>query len=142
MDAKEYLIQLKNIDNLIKALDEAERTAELMTTPSGVKLSDVPAYPSGYISDKTGDVAIRIEELKKELKVHKEKYVNVKLTATKYINQLLDIRHQTVLYWYYLQNRTLEDTAENMQRSYQNICTLHKQALKEFQAIMDKKRGK
>ena len=138
MEAKEYLMQLKSVDSLIGTLAEELKNAELMIAPSGISLSDVPAYSSGHTSDKTGDAAIRIEELRRELKKQKKKYVDIKLTATKLINKVSDVRYQTILYQYYLQNRTLEGTAGYMNRTYQNICVLHGKALLEFQKLMDK----
>lgn len=138
MNAKEYLGQLKNIDNLIKALDEELIITESMLTPSGVSLSGVRTHTPGRISDVTAETVMRIEKMGIELRKLKENYVNVKLTATRCINQMTDIRYQTVLYWYYLQNKTLTETAERMYRSYQNICKLHGYALIEFQNIIDK----
>lgn len=138
MEAKEYLMQLKSVDSLIDTLAEELKNAELMIAPSGISLSDIPAYSSGHKSDKTGDAAIRISELRKELEKQKKKYVDMKLTATKLINKISDVRYQTILYQYYLQNRTLEGTAGYMNRTYQNICVLHGKALLEFQKLMDK----
>lgn len=138
MEAKEYLMQLKGIDSLIDTLSEELENAEQMIAPSGINISDVPAFSSGHVSDKTGSAAIRIEELIKELKKQKKKYVDVKLTATKLINRISDVRYQTILYQYYFQNRTLEGTAGYMNRTYQNICVLHEKALIEFQKLMDK----
>lgn len=138
MEAKEYLMQLKNVDSLIGTLAEELKNAELMIAPSGISLSDTPAYSSGQKLDKTGDAAIRISELRKELEKQKKKYVDMKLTATKLINKISDVRYQTILYQYYLQNRTLEGTAGYMNRTYQNICVLHGKALLEFEKLMDK----
>ena len=138
MEAKEYLMQLKGIDSLIETLSEELENAEQMIAPSGISISDVPEFSSGHVSDKTGSAAIRIEELKEELRQQKKKYVDMKCTATRLINQMENVKHKTMLYQYYLKNRTLEGTAGYMNYSYQNICRIHGKALIEFQKLMDK----
>lgn len=137
MKAKEYLTQLKGADDLLKSLREELTAAEGMLGMRNIGFSDTPSFPKGDVSDHTADEAIRVAELKREISLQIERYVNLKLTAIKIINEMEDIRYKTVLYNYYVQNRTLTGTAAQMNRSYQNVCALHIAALAAFQKLMD-----
>lgn len=131
-------MQVKNLDNLLAALRIEIDNAEAMAAAIGSRSSDSPSFGTGNVSDKTSVTAIKIAELKQELREQLEKYITLKLTATRLINQMSDKRYMAVLYHYYLQNRTLEGTAGEMNRSYQNVCKLHGRALAEFQKLMDR----
>ena len=136
MNAKEYLIQLKNVDNMLKALrDDLDRTVQVVGV-HGVNYSYMP-HSKGYTSDRTGNEAINVTSLEMEIHRQIKKYVDLKLEVMKLIDKLDDVRHKAVLYNYYVQNRTLTQTAEEMHRSYQNICTLHNAALAAFQKLME-----
>jgi len=53
------------------------------------------------------------------------------------LNKIENNKYQRVLYNYYLQNKTLYETAEAMNLSYQRVSTLRNKAEIEFQRIMD-----
>ena len=137
MKAKEYLMQLKGTDELLKSLRDELDTAEWMLGAQSSKYSDTPSFSKGNASDHTAVDAINIAALKQEISLQIERYVELKLTAIKIINEMEDVRYKTVLYNYYVQNRTLTGTAAQMNRSYQNVCALHSAALNAFQKLMD-----
>lgn len=130
-------MQVKNLDNLLTALRIELDNADAMASAIISRGLGSPSFSTGNVSDKTSVAAIKIAELKRELDEQLKKYVTLKLTATRLINQMDDKRYMAVLYHYYLQNRTLEGTAGEMNRSYQNVCKLHGRALVEFQKLMD-----
>lgn len=138
MTAKEYLTQLKNLDNLLHALEEELHTAEIMAASIGASGSDGTASRSGNISDKTAHTAIKLTELKSEIQDTLDRYISIKLNATRIINMMADTQGATVFYHYYLHNLTLEETAEKMNRTYQNIVAIRNRAFKEFEQLMQK----
>ena len=136
MKAKEYLTQLKDVDDLILTINKELAFANAGIAPSGVPLTD-SAGGSHTNSSPTERKGIKIGDLRSELEKTKADYVEIKLTATRLIRKIKNVNYQRVLYLYYLQNMTLNGTAEEMNRSYQNICALRNEALMEFQKLMD-----
>lgn len=138
MSAKEFLTQLKNLDNLLHALEEELHTAEIMSASIGASFSEGAGSHSSNISDKTAHTAIKLTELKEEIQSTLDKYINIKLTATRIINMMTDTQGATVFYHYYLHNLTLEETAEKMNRTYQNVVAIRNRAFVEFEQLMQK----
>lgn len=138
MKAKEYLTQLKNLNDLLSALSEELNSAEMLAASISTTMSDVPSFSTGHKSDRTATAAIKLAELRREIKETLDKYIGIKLTATRLINDMKDLQGATVLYHYYLHNRTLEGTAGEMNRTYQNVCRIRDRAIIEFQELMDK----
>lgn len=137
MTAKEYLKRLKGIDELIETLQQELESSRAMAEACGMKFNATPSFGTNNISDKTSDLAIKINELEEQLKQYVSEYIDKKTVASRIINKMTDTRYQTVLYQYYFKNRTLEGTAGYMNRTYQNICKLHGNALLEFEKLME-----
>lgn len=139
IDAKEYLMQLKDIDNLINAQMEDIRQQEEMIGCIGSQILDGPPSKTNNTSDKTGTLATDLAELKNEAAMQCQKYVKIKRTAMSIINEIYPMKYRTVLTKYYVQNKTLEQTAYDMGKSYQWTCTIRDRALTEFQRIYEER---
>lgn len=137
MTAKEYLKRLKGVDELIETLQQELDSTKAMSEACGMKFDATPSFGTNNISDKTSDLAIRITELQEQLQRYLSEYITKKTVASRIINKMNDNRYQMVLYQYYFKNRTLEGTAGYMNRTYQNVCKLHGNALLEFQKLME-----
>ena len=137
MTAKQYLRQLKDIDNLISVkLAERERILSLGTRLSPA-LTDV-RVDSSPPQDKIGDVAIRLAELAEEINRQIDRLVDLKQEATDLIDEIEDFRLRTLLYQYYVLNNTLEQTAVNMHLMFRWVQRLHGMALQSFGEIYAK----
>lgn len=136
MKAKEYLMQLKDIDNLIATESEELLHSEelaLRTTQS----CDSERVQTSGTSDKVGEAATSTVDLENVIIQNIQELISIKNNAIRIINLIPAFKLRTVLLKYYVQNKTLEKTAVEMDKSYQWAYELHKRALKEFDKIRD-----
>ena len=130
MTAKEYLRQLKTLDNVINAkLLEKERMRALATKVTNNLSEKVQDSGSGGIEN----AIIKITELERQINADIDKLVDLKAEASQLIDSLLDDKYKTILSMYYISNLTFEQIAENTDMSFRWIHKLHGKALKEFE---------
>ena len=137
--AKEYLRQLKTLDNMINAkLLERERIralSEKVTVPQSEK---VQCSSGGGFEN----VVIKIQELEDEINADVYKLVDLKREARGLIGKLEDERHKIVLIMYYVSDMTFEKVAEQTNYSFAAVHSLHKAALRGFEKIYREKSDK
>ena len=119
MTAKEYLKQLKYLDNRINAKLLEKRK---------LKAIDI---------DLSEDIVTRLNKLEKAINKDIDKLVYLKEEAACKIDRISDDRYKVILSMYYLSNETFEAVAERTGMSFQWVHTLHKKALKEFEKILN-----
>jgi DNA-directed RNA polymerase specialized sigma subunit len=133
MDAKTYLHQIKDLDKLINTYQDEIDMLMTRVTSTTQRIKEVNVMTS---KENTFDETIaKIIDLRNEINDLIDKYVDMKNAARKIVEQIPQINYQIVLIKYYFQNKTYEQTAVEMNMSYQWICELHKKALKEFEKI-------
>ncbi len=135
MTAKEYLQQLKEMDNLINTYAEEIIRAEQIGMSTTAKLRDVPSR-SGDNSDKVAETAVCTVDLENSMAIQIRNLILIKKRANEILQKVLPLQFRTVLMKYYFQNKTLEQTADEMSISYQWACELHNRALREFEKYM------
>ena len=119
MTAKEYLRQLKYLDNRINAKLLEKRKLKAIAI------------------DLSEDIVTRLNKLEKDINKDIDKLVYLKEEAAGKIDRISDDRYKVILSMYYLSNETFEETAERIGKSFQWVHTLHKKALKEFEKILN-----
>lgn len=130
MTAKEYLQQLKTLDNVINAkLLEKERIRALATKVTSNLSERVQGGGSGGIEN----TVIKITELEIQINADIDKLVDLKAEATHIIDSLENNKHKAILSMYYVSNLTFEQVAENTDMTFRWIHKLHGRALKEFE---------
>ena len=132
MTAKEYLRQLKTLDNLINAkLLEKERIRALSTKVTSNLGERVQGSGSGGIEN----TVIKITELEIQINADIDKLVDLKAEATQIMDSLEDNKHKAILSMYYVSNLTFEQVAENTDISSRWVRKIHGKALKKFEEI-------
>lgn len=133
MTAKEYLRQLKTIDNRINAkLLEKERVrtlGERVTTGLSERIQ------GGGGKDKVCDVVIKLTELENDIVSEIDKLVDLKREAGALIEKMTDEKCKVILSMYYISNKTFEDVAEYTEMTSRWVRMLHGRALQKFQKI-------
>lgn len=135
LTALEYLSQLKILD--IQIDQDIERLSEmkLNAIDSGAidySTERVQSSPSGDTLCK--DVVNYVtysEKINQEI----DDYVAAKEQIIGEIRELRNAEYIQVLYKVYVQYKNLKTAAVEMQRSYNYVLTVHKQALKEFKNL-------
>ena len=132
MTAKEYLKQLKTLDNMINAkLLERERIRALATKVTSNLSEMVQGSGSGGIEN----IIIKITELEAQINADIDRLVDLKAEASQIIDNLGDNKHKAILSMYYVSNLTFEQVAENTDISSRWVRKIHGKALKKFEEI-------
>ena len=132
MTAKEYLRQLKTLDNVINAkLLEKERIRALATKVTSNLGERVQGSGSGGIEN----IIIKITELEAQINADIDRLVDLKAEASQIIDILEDNKHKAILSMYYVSNLTFEQVAENTDISSRWVRKIHGKALKKFEEI-------
>lgn len=133
MDAKGYLRQIKDMDNLINTYQDEIDVLMTMATSTTQHIKEVNVMTSH--ENQFEDTMAKIIDMRNEINELIDKYVEMKIFARRIVEQIQPFNYQTVLLKYYFQNKTFEQTAVEMNMSYQWICELHGRALTEFEKI-------
>ena len=134
MTAKEYLRQLKYLDNRINAKLLEREQIRTIAEKTTVSLSEkVQTSSSGTQMD---DVVVRLVELEELINKDIDKLVELREEVGNKINRISNDKYKIVLSMYYLSNKTFEDVAELTNMSFRWVHELHGRALKEFEKIL------
>lgn len=131
MTPKEYLYQLKDVDNLISTYQEEADMLMTRLTSTTQRIKEVNVISSQ--KNQFDDTIAKVLDLRNEINAQIDKYVDMKAKARKIVEKIQPLKYQTVLIKYYFQNKTFEQTAVEMGKSYQWVCELHGRALQEFE---------
>lgn len=134
MKAKEFLWQMKDVNHLIDAYDEEQKRLMDRATSTSSKIKDVVVRTSRK-SSKQESVCVELVELAGKVARTKQELADIERKALEVIGQLKPLKFQTVLIKYYIQNKTLEQTAVEMDLTYRWVCKLHGQALNAFDEV-------
>lgn len=131
MTAKEYLYQLKDVDNLINTYQEEADMLMTRLTSTTQQIKEVNVLSSNQ--NNFEETIAKVIDLRNEINKQIDRYVDMKIQARKTVERIQPLKYQTVLIKYYFQNKTFEQTAVEMEKSYQWVCELHGRALQEFE---------
>lgn len=133
MTAKEYLQQLKTLDNVINAkLLEKERIRALATKVT----SNLSERVQGGGSGGTENAIIKALEIEEQIESDIKRLRDLRVRAIGLIDKLDNDKYRVVLSMYYVSNLTFEQIAENTGLSSRWIHKLRGRALKEFEKYM------
>ena len=134
MNVREWLEGLKKLDELIDAkIAEKERVRALMVNTVG-SLDGMPHAPG--ITDKVGNLTVKLITLEEELNALIDKYVDDKEEIVKAIEQLPE-REYGVMHRYYIRRMTLEQAAEDMGYCTMQIWRIKENGLNILQDVME-----
>ena len=133
MTAKEYLRQLKYLDNRINAKLLEREQIRTIAEKTTVSLSE---KVQTSFENKMDDVVVRLVELEELINEDIDKPVHLKEEAGDKINRISNDKYKIVLSMYYLSNKTFEEVAELTEMSFRWVHKLHGRALKEFEKIL------
>ena len=133
MDAKEYLLQLRQLDNYIRQnqemLDELRQTAARIDSVDYSKQRVKIGTPTRSPAE---DTAIKLYEISHTLRKEIAEYADLKRLIVSQIRSLESEAYSQVLYKRYVKYKPLDTIADEMGYSYAYMRHLHGWALKEF----------
>ena len=129
-EAKKELRPLKSLDSEIRAMElEIER---LMTVATKMTTNYDPINVSQTPRNKLEEVIIKMDEYKSNLSKHLLNYLDHKNKCLNKVQKIEISTLRTILIYYYFQNKTLEQTAEAINKSYQWTYELFQDALDAY----------
>ena len=132
MTAKQYLNRVRRIDKEIEALLRlVQRTRESLETVTQNYDSD------GAQSTKNPHKYDRLVELESLVDAKIDEQISLKAEILNTIMQLEDRRQRLVLMEYYVEMKTWEQVAVDMNYSYMHITRIHGYALKAIQEVLN-----
>lgn len=132
MTAKQYLNRVRRIDKEISAL------LRLVQNTRESILNITQNYDSdGAQSTKDPHNYDRLVMLESLVDEKIDEQIDIKAEILKTIMQLEDRRHRLVLMEYYVEMKTWEQVAVDLNYSYMHTTRIHGYALKEVQKILD-----
>lgn len=133
MKAKDYMMQIRRMDDRIKALELSAKSALDRATGTTTAYDKLPIDRS--------HVNPRLEENYAELMEHirweKAELMRVQEDVTATISKIKRNEYATLLLNYYVLGWTFEQCAVQMHFSYRHIVRIHGEALMEVQRIID-----
>lgn len=140
MRAKDFLQSALKIDKMIenKMYEKAQWMAIATSTTAKCSGERVQASSS---KQKMADAVEKYMEIEEEIDNYIDALVGKKSEIIRIIEQLPAVEYD-VLHKIYIQGKTLYDFAEENNKTYSSVTTLHGSALKKVQDILDKEKRK
>lgn len=134
MTAKQYLRQVRRLDNLINA--KLEQAEELRGTVMRITQNlDAVKVEKRSFNDKTGTLIAKIVDLEKEINKDIDKLIDLKAEIVSKIDKIENQDYRLILTLRYLNFKKWEQIAVEMGYSYQWVHRLHGRALIEFEKV-------
>lgn len=132
MTTKEYLNQISRLNRMINnKLVEIQQLRDLACSISAINLEDrVQSSPN---FDKIGSKMAKIDELEHTLDQTIDQYVDLKNKIINQIDSMEDENVYNVLFSRYIEKKSFELIAIEMEYSWRQIIRLHGKALKQFE---------
>lgn len=136
MNAKEYLLQVKKLDLLIKnKLIESQQWKDIAL---GITANmDGERVQSSGTKSKMADALVKSLDIESEINSLIDKLIDTKREVIQTIERLSSPLQYDVLHLSYIQFLTLQDIADKYGMSYDWAKQTHKRALKNVQRILE-----
>lgn len=132
METKEYLQQIGRYDRLINnKLVELAQYRSMACSVSAVKNDEkVQSSPSHDTMDK---IVSKIEQMENEIDMLVDRYIDNKRIIISQIDSMSDEMTYQILFSRYVEQKTFEKMAIEMNYCYKQIIRRHGKALQEFE---------
>ena len=138
MTAKEYLRNISVLDKKIKAnLKHIDDLRARATSIGSSNLEAERVQGGSSNPDKVGNLVCKIDECEREVNEIIDAYVDAKEEAMSVIDKLDNGLYIEILTMRYFEEKSFEEIAVTLEKSYRHTTRLHGYALQEFQKIID-----
>jgi hypothetical protein len=132
MTTKEYLMQISRMDRMIKnKLSEIAQLRELSCGISAVQSEDRVQTTPNF--DKIGTSYAKIDEMERNLDRIIDEYIDRKNEIIAQIDSMENEIYYNILFARYVEKKTFEKIASEINYSFRNTTRLHGKALLEFE---------
>lgn len=132
MDTKQYLNQISRLDRMINnKLSEIGQLRELSHSISAISNEERIQTTPNF--DKIGTAYCKIAEMEEKLDKLIDEYVDKKNLIVSQIDKIENEMYYEILFARYIEKKTFEKIATDLNYSFRNTTRLHGKALKEFE---------
>ena len=132
MTTKEYLCQISRLDRMINnKLSEISQLRELAMSISAIKNEERVQTTPNF--DKIGTAYCKIEAMEEKLDKLIDEFVDKKNLIISQIDKIENETYYEILFARYIEKKTFEKIADEMNYSFRNTTRLHGRALREFE---------
>lgn len=135
MNVKQYLRQIWRLDNIINA--KLDQVTELRSLAE--KITSQPRHDATQVvggSDRISDIVSKIVDLETEINKSIDELIDLKQEIMALIDSMPNDDYKLLLTLRYLNYKTWEEIAVEMNYTYRWIHVLHGRALAEFEKIL------
>lgn len=132
MDTKTYLNQISRLDLMIKnKISELSSLRALCYGLSAISTEErVQTTPN---HDKIGTIVAKLDELERETDKLVDEYADKRKKIISQIDSMNDVVIYNILFARYIEQKTFERIAADMDYCFRQITRLHGKALREFE---------
>ena len=130
MTAKEFLNKGYKIDRRINAKLEQQANLRELATKTGTVMSDMPGNPNKGKS-RVEEIIVKIMMLEEEINTDIDELVSLKTDITKAIGTVSDPEESLLLTLRYLNYKTWEEIADELNCSVRKVHIVHSKALSD-----------
>lgn len=132
METKQYLGQISRLDRMIKnKISEISQLRELSMSISAVTIEEKVQTSPNF--DKIGNSCCKISEMEEKLNILIDEYVKKKNEIISQIENIEDEISYEILFARYIEKKTFERIATDINYSFRNTTRLHGKALRIFE---------
>lgn len=132
METKQYLGQISRLDRMIKnKISEISQLRELSMSISAITIEEKVQTSPNF--DKIGNSCCRISEMEEKLNNLIDEYVKKKNEIISQIENIEDEISYEILFARYIEKKTFERIATDINYSFRNTTRLHGKALRIFE---------
>lgn len=134
MKAKDYLMKIQTLDAIInQKLAEKAQLEEALISISSINFSKERVQASSKHDAPYIKTVNRLMDLEEEIEQRINHFFNQKHKIINEIQSLDDVRYIQILFKKYVEYKSLEEIAAEMEYSYDRIKHIHCHALKAFE---------
>lgn len=135
MTTKKYLKQIKVLDHKIKHKESQLRELRSRIMQAGGVNYERERVQSSPKGDRIADDIIRLVELKEQIIKERIEYLQAKERVIQDIHGLEDPREMDILVKRYIEGKTWDKIADEMNYSLGRVHQLHRQALENIETL-------
>lgn len=132
MNAQKYLQQIKVLDTKIKQKEEQIEYLKAASSSAGAIRYDKDKVQTSCSDSKLENIVIQYMQLEQEVEEQKLHLEKVRGVIINQIHELFDDRYISVLFKRYVEVKSYELIAVEMNYSFDYVKELHRDALEEF----------
>ena len=133
--ARQQLQQIHRIDTQLKHKESQLQELELQLTQAGGIQYDRERVQASPMPDRLSNDIIRLVELKEQVIKERVEYLQKKERVVNEIHSLEDPREMDILVKRYIEGKTWDRIADEMNYSIRRVHQLHRQALENIETL-------